>query len=131
MVLLTMTSTIVASINFCNQNQIADWPPQKLSDDPQLDEPALGKPISHTQVIALSRCLRTHVGSQHDTDSIKDLAHDLDTLLRGSKVHIEPPKPKAEPVSLSFTALIFVFANAELDLGIRCLNGKTTKGRRG
>ena len=109
MVRLTMTNVIVASITFCAQNAVTDWPLQQAPDEPEVNEPAPGKPISHSQVIALSRCLRAHLNRARDTsldNHVDSPVCDLDTLLRGSRVYVEPPKPKAEPVSLFIYLLL-------------------------
>jgi len=57
--------------------------------EPPLSNPTIGNPISHGQVIDLWRELKSR-GSNPKT---------LDTLLRGARVYIPPPKPKPEPVS--------------------------------
>ena len=116
MVNLTLTEAMIASINFCVQNAVPDWPPEKLADDPQLDEPALGKPISHSQVITLSKCLRVYLKGIEDGSLGKTStapACDLDTLLRGSQVYIEPPKPKTKPVRQSFISFVILLISWE------------------
>ena len=92
MVLLTMTPAIVQAIE---QLGNFDRDPE-ICNDPPLDGAAVGKPISHLQVIAISKQLK-----QLRTEGIfpKDVVPcHLDELLRGSQVYFEPPKPKAEPV---------------------------------
>ncbi|EPE32530.1 hypothetical protein GLAREA_07664 [Glarea lozoyensis ATCC 20868] len=59
------------------------------STEPSLANPSVGNPISHSQVLDLSRQMR-------DTGS--DFGR-LEELLRGSKVYIPPPPPKREPTS--------------------------------
>lgn len=62
---------------------------ESLSNEPSLQDPKPGNPISHLQVIALSSQLKT-------TSTIP--SH-LDALLRGSNVYVPPPPPKPEPTS--------------------------------
>lgn len=57
--------------------------------EPSLENPKLGSPISHGQVIDLSRKLKVQGLSPWS----------LDTLLRGARVYVAPPPPKSEPVS--------------------------------
>lgn len=56
---------------------------------------AVGDPIGHDEVIAISRLLKTH-NEQKGTESVP---FRLEDLLRGSRIFLEPPKPTAEPVS--------------------------------
>ena len=86
-----MTSAIVAAIHACSKlDNTMDW----LGDEtePSVNEPAVGKPISHTQLLAVSKLLRKH------TEVGLPAPCHLDELLRGSRIYYEPPKPKAEPV---------------------------------
>ncbi|RDW68065.1 hypothetical protein BP6252_09461 [Coleophoma cylindrospora] len=61
------------------------------SEQDKLDEltrnPEVGNPISHGQILEISRNLKLQGVTLFS----------LDVLLRGSKVYIAPPKPKAEP----------------------------------
>lgn len=57
-------------------------------EEPSLDEPAVGNPITHSQVLDLWRNLK-----QEEVDGFS-----LESLLRGAKVYIPPPPPKPEPV---------------------------------
>lgn len=58
-------------------------------DDPLLQNPKLGNPISHGQIIDLWKRLKGR-GTRPRT---------LDSLLKGSRIYHPPPKPKPEPVS--------------------------------
>lgn len=91
MVLLTITPTIVEAIH--SRNEIAT-PVDKpvVDDEPTLEDPAAGKPISHGQIVDLWKDLR---GQEHENPK-----YSLEHLLRGSTVYIPPPPPKPEPVSL-------------------------------
>ena len=107
MVLLTMTAALVAAIEHCNRLDAGLYKGENV-DSPTLKAPAVGKPISHTQVLAISRCLKNaEVGKRkEDNISVSDsTGYHLDQLLRGSTVYVEPPKPKAEPVSHCSTLL--------------------------
>lgn len=94
MVRLTMTPAIVQALGQlqeCDQDS-------KISDDPPLSGAAVGKPISHEQVLAISKRLKQ---LNVERTLPKDIVpYHLDDLLRGSQVYIEPPKPKNEPVLL-------------------------------
>ncbi|PHH80791.1 hypothetical protein CDD80_6881 [Ophiocordyceps camponoti-rufipedis] len=57
------------------------------STEPSLARPAVGKPISHGQVVHLWTALQS---SQHSPCS-------LERLLQGSRVFVPPPPPKPEP----------------------------------
>ncbi|ELR05864.1 hypothetical protein VC83_09232 [Pseudogymnoascus destructans] len=57
---------------------------QNPSSEPSLQDPKPGNPISHLQIVALSRQLK----------SINAIPCHLDALLRGSHVYIPPPPPK-------------------------------------
>jgi hypothetical protein len=57
--------------------------------EPSVSDPKVGNPISHGQVIDISKQMRTEALQPSR----------LEELLRGSRVYIPPPKPKPEPVS--------------------------------
>ncbi|KAA8566192.1 hypothetical protein EYC84_008793 [Monilinia fructicola] len=61
----------------------------KIPQEPLLANPMIGNPISHNQIIDLWRDLK-----KQDRSSFN-----LELLLRGSRVYVPPPKPKAEPTS--------------------------------
>lgn len=97
MVELTITPAIVSALEYldnCDQSN-ADY-----ALNGSFKDPAVGNPVSHGQVIALSKALRKW-SEDTDRDTIMEapLFH-LDDLLRGSRIYIEPPKPKTEPVGL-------------------------------
>ena len=56
---------------------------------------ATGDPISHTQVVAVSKLLKKFRAPTQGSP----VSHHLDELLRGSKLYYESPKPTKEPVS--------------------------------
>ncbi len=103
MVLLTMTGAIVKALE--ELGDLSD-PVESGGDEvrnavqgragePLLSEPAIGNPISHSQVIDIYRHLKKMGYSSYH----------LDILLRGSRVYIPPPPPKPEPVSLTQKAV--------------------------
>ncbi|MCJ1402203.1 hypothetical protein MMC11_005423 [Xylographa trunciseda] len=64
--------------------------------------PAVDNPISHDQVLAISKCLKSIEATKRNEGKVpgsNSTGYHLDQLLRGSKVYIKPPKPKAEPSS--------------------------------
>ncbi|KAI9147602.1 hypothetical protein HJFPF1_12631 [Paramyrothecium foliicola] len=65
------------------------------NNTPALDEPELGKPISHSQIVQLWQNLKAS----------QELSCSLELLLRGSRVYIPPPPPKPEPTP-QFKALM-------------------------
>ena len=94
MVRLTVTSAMLRALEYhraCESNTPLDGS----------HEWKVGDPISHDQVIALSKQSRKHEGS---TKRSEGQYYDLAALLRGSQVYIEPPKPKPEPVSITFSS---------------------------
>lgn len=89
MVLLTMTPAIVQALD-----KIQDGPAGENKDlqtatsdndsEPSLYSPKLGNPISHTQLLSLSKSLK----------AAGYIPYHLDNLLRGTSVYIPPPPPK-------------------------------------
>lgn len=96
MVLLTMTPVLVAAVD---QYQAVRSKEEEYATtsatEPDLSSPAVGKPISHGQIMDISRHLRNHASSSQDSTAP---SYNLDVLLRGSHVYIAPAQPKAEPV---------------------------------
>ncbi|KAI9676849.1 MAG: hypothetical protein M1817_006688 [Caeruleum heppii] len=62
------------------------------SEEPSLADPVEGRPISHGQLLELSRRLQLHSSDHARQTSLED-------LLRGSKVHAAPKQPKKEKTS--------------------------------
>ncbi|KAI0602511.1 endoplasmic reticulum-based factor for assembly of V-ATPase-domain-containing protein [Biscogniauxia sp. FL1348] len=93
MVLLTMTSSIVEALRILPEPTIPEVSRNdaKLDDtkdqEPSLEDPAVGKPISHAQVLDIWKQLK--IQGHND---IK-----LEGLLRGAAIYIPPPPPKPEP----------------------------------
>lgn len=85
-----MTPSIVEGLQTLQTSAYA--PKQSLQpqdDEPSLENAAVGRPVSHSQVVDLWRALND-AGHREYT---------LELLLRGSKIYIPPPPPKTEPVS--------------------------------
>ncbi|KAI3395827.1 hypothetical protein diail_840 [Diaporthe ilicicola] len=89
MVLLTMTPFIVGAIARLKEieTEIQHESQSSPDADPSLQDPAIGKPISHGQIIQLWRLLK-----DHDAPS-----YSLENLLWGAKVYVPPAPPKPEP----------------------------------
>ena len=95
MVRLTMTPAIKRAIV---QLQKYGYAQGAVGDEPPLDHPIEGDPITHGQIIEISKKLK-QLTEEKQSDSIEEaVSYHLDDLLRGSKVYVEPPKPKVEPV---------------------------------
>lgn len=95
---------MVKAVAFCDRKEVHLFHPHLNDGEPSLEAPAVGNPISHAQIIAISRCLRQRsetASDQPPSNSDLLISHHLDELLRGSKVYVEPPKPRAEPVRLT------------------------------
>lgn len=97
MVRLSTTPAIVRALE---ELQAKGQVPEALGEtsEPSLDQPAIGKPITHGQIIAISKTLKEiQTGTTNDKSDIQ-VSYYLEDLLRGSKVYVEPPKPRDEPV---------------------------------
>jgi len=104
MVLLTMTPAIVEALGKIQSRpvestlaKIVNTPEveDSVRPEPSLDIPTVGKPISHSQIIKLSRELKN--------ESVSPCY--LVDLLRGSKVYVLPSPGKPKPTS-EYTALM-------------------------
>ncbi|KAL6897116.1 endoplasmic reticulum-based factor for assembly of V-ATPase domain-containing protein [Trichoderma evansii] len=102
MVLLTMTPSIVDALKQVEKQHKAD--DQRKADEHSNDagqnqsndatastptEPAVGNPISHSDIISLYKKLNASETSEP--------TYSLEQLLQGSQVYIPPPPPKPEP----------------------------------
>lgn len=104
MVLVSITAAMVDAITFLHDLDIdrSDLHYDDLA--PDLEDAAVGRPIAHTQVIALSKLLRKIPRSEHGNA----VQYRLDDLLRGSRTYYDPsPKPKTEPVSSQAHSQLF------------------------
>lgn len=92
MVLLTMTPSIVGGLGILGESATPvsfQSEPAETPTEPSLESPALGKPISHSQILDLWERLR----------DMEQTEYTLEKLLQGASVYIPPPPPKPEPVS--------------------------------
>jgi hypothetical protein len=97
MVLLTMTDAIVAAVEiYLDNNQL-----KSSAEEPNLNAPKLSNPISHGQLLDISKYLKSNPeqikGKEVDG---KQLPSHLSDLLKGCGIYTPPPKPKPEPVRL-------------------------------
>lgn len=101
MVRLTITPAILRALE---ELQDRGQVPESLGEasEPSLDQPAAGNPITHGQIIAISKTLRETERNATNFKLKTQVSYHLDDLLRGSKVYVEPPKPKAEPVGSTY-----------------------------
>ena len=128
MVHLTMTDAIVAAINLYSKLQPGDERAVELEGDPSLENPAPGLPISHGQIITISKYLQKHAEIQKEGASAH-LSHGyhLDRLLRGSRVYVEPPQPKLPKVGPLANRLLEKALTCEnADPGVYRIDGPST-----
>ncbi|KAJ8106904.1 hypothetical protein ONZ43_g6903 [Nemania bipapillata] len=94
MVLLTMTSPMVEALIVLRDCSTSHEPSSNTAqcidteiDEPCMKDPAVGKPISHGQILSTIKTLKAkgHVGFR------------LEAMLRGSALYVPPPPPKPEP----------------------------------
>ncbi|KAG8529365.1 uncharacterized protein KY384_006001 [Bacidia gigantensis] len=95
-----MTPAMVQALDYIQAMEAS------LDDENGLEEllpgnSRVGQPISHEQTICLAARLREIGGIQEDGSPRDRPTYSLDQLLRGSRVFVEPPKPKVEPASIS------------------------------
>jgi len=104
MVLLTVTPAAKAAIDVYNNLRNVEVDIDSAgSEEPSLLQASIGDPISHSQLIEISRFLQDkekHSSAQRL--SAEDGSTRLDTLLKGSKIYTAPPKQKPEPVRITF-----------------------------
>ncbi|KAF4500515.1 vacuolar er assembly vma12 [Fusarium agapanthi] len=96
MVLLTMTSSILEALSIVeaaetpqieDHDETEEQESQQSTQEPTLDDPKLGNPISHGQIVDLWKQLKAQGNSNFS----------LEQLLCGASVYIPPPPPKPEP----------------------------------
>lgn len=97
--LLCMTPTIVSAV--LKYNESAEVSQDAISHAPSLAEPAVGSPISHAQLINISRALKPGSNKAAKT-TVKDAQGRLQTLLRGAQLYYPPRTPPPGPVSAQF-----------------------------
>jgi hypothetical protein len=98
MVLLTMTPAVAAAVKIYLERDNHE----QLSDEPVLEGPKLGNPISHRQLIDVSKYLKENPAKVKGVNiDGRDVPVYLNELMRGCFLYTPPPKPKPEPVSLN------------------------------
>lgn len=101
MVRLTMTPAILRALKRLHERgQVPAF--RGEASEPSLDQPAVGNPITHGQIIAISKTLKDINTDATNGEFESIVSYHLDDLLRGSKVYVESPKPKAEPVGPTY-----------------------------
>ncbi|KAF1828882.1 hypothetical protein BDW02DRAFT_199822 [Decorospora gaudefroyi] len=92
MVLLTMTPGIVRAVERAEQLAPNEYTKLQQPNEPSLAEPKAGNPISHSQLIDLSKLLKKHKTSDITNPTLASL------LQKTSLYHPPPaPKPKQTP----------------------------------
>ena len=94
MVRLTITPAILQALKRVERHALLSG----SNNDPPVDEPAIGNPISHAQILAISKSLKQVNEESRKEGAEGTPSYRLDDLLRESQIYIEPPKPKTEPV---------------------------------
>lgn len=113
MVLLTITPSIVEALAIqespkseaveAHYDDNETNTPSQNEKEPSLDEPKVGNPVSHGQIVNLWKNLKAQGNSSYT----------LEQLLRGASIYIPPPPPKPEPVSsASFLQAHMAYANS-------------------
>lgn len=91
MVLLTITPLILEALREQEEDganyEQSETEGDDAQEEPSLLNPEIGKPISHGQIIDLSRNLKAN---GHGT-------YTLESLLKASRIYVPPPPPKPEP----------------------------------
>ncbi|KAH7354543.1 endoplasmic reticulum-based factor for assembly of V-ATPase-domain-containing protein [Pyrenochaeta sp. MPI-SDFR-AT-0127] len=97
MVLLTMTPGIVRAVARAEETCPDDFAKLQGANEPTLTEPKPGSPISHSQVIDLSRLLKKHAASisiSTDAEDEYTTPLTLNALLAHTTIYTPPPPPK-------------------------------------
>ena len=104
MVCLTITPAMLRALEELQKRGHVPEAREETSE-PSLKQPAIGNPISHGQIIEISRTLKKIKIGSTNGNLENTLSYHLDDLLRGSKIYVKPQKPKAEPASFYFPSL--------------------------
>ncbi|ORY01343.1 endoplasmic reticulum-based factor for assembly of V-ATPase-domain-containing protein [Clohesyomyces aquaticus] len=99
MVLLAATPAMVRAVDKARGLARDEFAKLQLPSEPSLTELRAGDPISHGQLIDVSKTLKQHAASLESEGEGAAVpgSYRLDSLLRGSRVYIPPPPPKKEP----------------------------------
>ena len=96
MVLLTMTPAMVRAVEYARQVERSRGEDERAAHSP-LHELPPGAPITHEEVLGLAKEIK-QLKQAYTANNLDTPSHALDQLLRGSRVYVEPPKPRPEPV---------------------------------
>jgi hypothetical protein len=84
-----MTPSIVEGLQKLRQKDHSQQSTSRGRDgEPSLENPIIGDPISHSQVVDIWRSL--HIAGHKN--------YTLEILLKGSRVYVPPPPPKPQQV---------------------------------
>lgn len=97
MVLLTMTPAMVRAVEYARQEEGSGGEHDGPTDLSPSYKQSVGAPISHEEVLELAKDVR-RLKQDRNEDNLDAPSQALDQLLRGSRVYIEPSKPKPKPV---------------------------------
>lgn len=95
MVLLTMTPGIVGAIAEAQRVSPEQFAGLQLDAAPTLTDAMPGSPISHNQLIGLSKLLQQHADTIAK-DGLKSAPITLSRLLHNTSVYVPPPPPKKQ-----------------------------------
>ncbi|KNG45053.1 vacuolar h+atpase assembly protein [Stemphylium lycopersici] len=90
-----MTPGIARAVAKARESSPAEYAGLQGADEPTLADPKEGNPISHTQLIDLSRLLKklpAHQDSTQDADEL--IPRTLASLVANTAVYTPPPRPK-------------------------------------
>lgn len=118
MVLLTVTPAVVHALSEARQSYPVEFEKLQPHSEPSLTEACAGDPISHTQLVSLSKLLRKHAAETTSNEHSRT----LDVLLCGSKVYLPPPPPPKEPTSEYVVLMARLRAEEEARAYDRMLN---------
>ncbi|KAJ4303607.1 hypothetical protein N0V90_002506 [Kalmusia sp. IMI 367209] len=136
MVLLTMSTGAVRALSKVEKIAPDEHAELQRPNEPPLTDPTPGNPISHAQLINLSKLLKRHATKlrtdEIDTTRGEDEENEqeeeteptatLDALLRGSSIYTPPPLPKKEPTPQYIALMARLRAEEEARVYERMLN---------
>jgi hypothetical protein len=128
MVLLTMTPVVAAAVKIYTEAK--EYVPRP--DETPLEAPEPGSPISHGQLVDISKYLKANPEKARARISEgKDVPIYLSELLRGCSIYTPPPKTKAEPVRLAAFVMRCKVLIVSTDCRIQTTHGPAPQRRRG
>lgn len=97
MVLLTMTPGIARALSVVAEALPEDYSKLQTPSEPALADPKPGNPVSHSQLIGLSRLVKQLPAASHDDAAVEAaLPTTLNALLRKTTIYVPPPPPKKQ-----------------------------------